>query len=175
MIYGMGQRWTGLQKVSRQKIQSALDAMESDPRLNESFRGIDYRPGVLVHFYTGGNIGPTSTGSHTDVKQADNPRTSVDETLARFGATDLDNFVMVNDREKGLIPISQTTVTSGYDSLRDGGTRVHRGLDFGTYEGDKLYLQNGARMISKTKTVHGDKVTIELPDGRRFNFLHGKG
>ena len=149
--------------------------MEQDSRLNQAFYGLDYKPGVLTHFYTGDNIGPTSTGQHTDVKQMDNPRTSEDETLKRFLPTELDDFVMVGDRDKGMIPLSQTTVTSGYDSLRDGGTRVHRGLDYGTYKGDKLYLQNGARKISTVKTAHGDKVTIELPNGQRFSFLHGRG
>ena len=175
VIVGLGQRWHGLQKIPRSKIQEVLNQMEKDPKISSNFYGLDYKPNVLVHFYTGGNIGPTSTGQHTDVKQMDNPKTSEDETLKRFAPTELDEFVMVDDRVKGMVPLSQTTVTSGYDSLRDGGTRVHRGLDYGTYKGDKLFLKNGAKKISKVATAHGDKVTIELPNGQRFSFLHGRG
>ena len=139
---------------------------------NDSFQGVDFDPNQLVHFYTGGNIGPTSTGQHTDIKQQDNPNTPENEFGRRFEYNDLDQYVFVQDRELGLVPIGQTPQTGDWDYHINKGSH---GRDYGTYEGDKLYLKNGAKMISNTPTVHGDKVTIELPDGRRFSFLHGRG
>ena len=172
ILNGLGRRWIGLQKVDQGKLQEALDIIQGDIRFNDSFQGVDFDPNQLVHFYTGGNIGPTSTGQHTDIKQQDNPNTPENEFGRRFEYNDLDQYVFVQDRELGLVPIGQTPQTGDWDYHINKGSH---GRDYGTYEGDKLYLKNGAKMISNTPTVHGDKVTIELPDGRRFSFLHGRG
>ena len=51
--------------------------------------------------------------------------------------------------------------------------RGSHGRDYGTFEGDELFLKNGAKVVSSTPTEHGDAVVVELPDGRRFQFLHG--
>ena len=121
--------------------------------------------------YISGNIGPTSTGQHLDVKQQDNPNTSQNEFGREFAVNALDNFVVVDDREFGRVPLSRTPITN---TFAQHVARGSHGIDYGLYSGTKVYVKNGARVISKTTTQHGDKVVIQLPDGRRFSFLHGK-
>jgi hypothetical protein len=112
--------------------------------------------------YISGNIGPTSTGQHLDVKQVGG---------GEFATNALDQFVVVDDPELGRVPLGQTPITGTFASHTARGSH---GIDYGLYSGTKVYVRNGARVVSKTSTVHGDKVVIQLPDGRRFSFLHGK-
>jgi hypothetical protein len=112
--------------------------------------------------YISGNIGPTSTGQHLDVKQ---------EGGGEFATNALDQFVVVDDPELGRVPLGQTPITGTFASHTARGSH---GIDYGLYSGTKVYVRGGARVVSKTTTVHGDKVVIQLPDGRRFSFLHGK-
>ena len=112
--------------------------------------------------YISGNIGPTSTGQHLDVKQ---------EGGGEFATNALDQFVVVDDPELGRVPLGQTPITGTFASHTARGSH---GIDYGLYSGTKVYVRNGARVVSTTTTVHGDKVVIQLPDGRRFSFLHGK-
>ena len=37
----------------------------------------------------------------------------------------------------------------------------------------KSTLKNGAKVVSSQPTANGDLLTIQLPDGRQFTFLHG--
>jgi hypothetical protein len=120
--------------------------------------------------YISGNIGPTSTGAHLDVKQQDNPNTGKNEFAQVFAADALDQFVVVDDQELGRVPLSRTPITNTFAQHQARGSH---GIDYGLYSGTKIYVQNGARVISKQRTQHGDKVVIQLPDGRRFSFLHG--
>ncbi|AGK86540.1 hypothetical protein S-CBP1_0035 [Synechococcus phage S-CBP1] len=120
--------------------------------------------------YISGNIGPTSTGAHLDVKQQDNPNTKKNEFAQVFAVDALDQFVVVDDRELGRVPLSRTPITNTFAQHQARGSH---GIDYGLYSGTKIYVQNGARVISKQRTQHGDKVVIQLPDGRRFSFLHG--
>jgi hypothetical protein len=112
--------------------------------------------------YISGNIGPTSTGQHLDVKQ---------EGGGEFATNALDQFVVVDDPELGRVPLGQTPITGTFASHTARGSH---GIDYGLYSGTKVYVRGGARVVSTTTTVHGDKVVIQLPDGRRFSFLHGK-
>jgi hypothetical protein len=121
--------------------------------------------------YITDNIGPTSTGPHLDVKQQDNPNTPVNEFAREFTAKALDQFVVVDDPQFGRVPLSRIPVT---DTFAGHVARGSHGIDYGTAKGSKVFLQNGARIVSKTRTQHGDKLVIQLPDGRRFSFLHGK-
>jgi len=121
--------------------------------------------------YITDNIGPTSTGPHLDVKQQDNPNTPVNEFAREFSSKALDNFVVVEDPQFGRVPLSRIPVT---DTFAGHVARGSHGIDYGTAKGSKVFLQNGARIVSKTRTQHGDKLVIQLPDGRRFSFLHGK-
>jgi hypothetical protein len=121
--------------------------------------------------YITDNIGPTSTGPHLDVKQQDNPNTPQNEFAREFSSKALDNFVVVDDPQFGRVPLSRIPVT---DTFAGHVARGSHGIDYGTAKGSKVFLQNGARIVSKTRTQHGDKLVIQLPDGRRFSFLHGK-
>ena len=181
ILNGLGRRWIGLQKVDQRKLQEALDIIQGDIRFNQSFQSVDFDPNQLVHFYTTGGIMPKGGYSeHTDIKQQDNLNTPENEHLARFEDSALDDYVYFNDPKYGEITLSelrrQIPIKGGnFDDLRDGGERVHRGYDYGTKDGTKLFLKNGAKLISNSPTAWGDKVIIELPDGRRFSFLHGRG
>jgi hypothetical protein len=121
--------------------------------------------------YITDNIGPTSTGPHLDVKQQDNPNTAINEFAREFSAKALDSFVVVDDPQFGRVPLSRIPVT---DTFAGHVARGSHGIDYGTAKGSKVFLQNGARIVSKTRTQHGDKLVIQLPDGRRFSFLHGR-
>jgi len=112
--------------------------------------------------YVTGNIGPTSTGQHLDVKRTDR---------SFFNYNDLDPYVVVDDPELGRVPLGAVPETGDFASHTARGSH---GRDYGTYSGTKLYLRNGARKISVQPSVHGDIVTIKLPDGRMFTLLHGK-
>jgi hypothetical protein len=121
--------------------------------------------------YITDNIGPTSTGPHLDVKQQDNPNTPQNEFAREFSAKALDQFVIVEDPQFGRVPLSRIPVT---DTFAGHVARGSHGIDYGTAKGSKVFLQNGARIVSKSRTQHGDKLVIQLPDGRRFSFLHGR-
>lgn len=51
---------------------------------------------------------------------------------------------------------------------------VDHGIDFAYDRGTPVFLKNGARVVSNVPTEHGDKMVIQLPDGRTFSFLHGR-
>ena len=119
-------------------------------------------PSVAAAVYETGNIGPTSTGQHLDVKRTDG---------SYFEYGDLNNFVDVEDKDFGRVPLGKVPETGDWNSHTRRGSH---GRDYGTYSGSKLFLKNGAKVVSNTPTVHGDYMVIQLPDGRQFSFLHGK-
>jgi hypothetical protein len=114
--------------------------------------------------------------SHLDVKQWDNPNTARNEDRMEFADNALDNFVVVKDPEFGTIPIGQLRrkLPGRGDSFAGHVARGSHGIDYPTAMGSQIFLQNGARIVSKAPTAWGTKVVIQLPDGRRFSFLHGK-
>ena len=117
--------------------------------------------------YTSGNIGPTSTGPHLDVKRVDG---------GRFEPDALDNYVVVNDPEFGQVSlgkIRQLTNNVG-DSFDEHVARGSHGIDYGLHSGTEVFVTNGAQVVSSTPTEHGDYVVIELPNGDQYSFLHGK-
>ena len=111
--------------------------------------------------YIAGNIGPTSTGQHLDVKRTDG---------GYFDYGDLDDFVMVQDKDLGLVPLGGVPETGDWESHTRRGSH---GRDYGTYEGSKIYLRNGAKVLSRADTEHGNKTVIGLPNGQSYSFLHG--
>ena len=118
--------------------------------------------------YTSGNIGPTSTGPHLDVKRVDG---------GRFEPNALDNYVVVDDAEFGQVSlgkIRELTNNVG-DSFDEHVARGSHGIDYGLNSGTEIYVTNGAKVVSSTPTEHGDYVIIELPTGDQYSFLHGKG
>jgi len=116
--------------------------------------------------YVTGDIGPTSTGEHLDVKQTNGQR---------FAENALDSFVEIKDPEFGTISLGalKQRLPGRGDNFDQHVARGSHGIDYPTANGTQLFIKNGARIISKQRTVHGDKVVIQLPDGRRFSFLHG--
>jgi hypothetical protein len=119
------------------------------------------RAGSPFLVYTSGNIGPTSTGQHLDVKQVGG---------GQFPTTALDEYIEVDDPELGVVPLSQVPITGDFASHTARGSH---GIDYGLYEGTEIYAKNGARVISNTPTEHGDKLLIQLPNGKQYTFLHG--
>jgi hypothetical protein len=119
------------------------------------------RAGSPFLVYTSGNIGPTSTGQHLDVKQVGG---------GQFPTTALDEYIEVDDPELGVVPLSRVPITGDFASHTARGSH---GIDYGLYEGTKIYAKNGARVISNTPTEHGDKLLIQLPNGKQYTFLHG--
>ena len=48
------------------------------------------------------------------------------------------------------------------------------GVDYAAPSGTPVRLKNGAQVVGSFKGEEGtDHLIIELPDGRRFQFLHG--
>ncbi len=113
------------------------------------------------HVYTTGNIGPTSTGPHLDVKKVGG---------GRFLPSDLDKYVIVDDPELGSVPLGQIPVTGDFDSHTARGSH---GIDYGTHSGTKIRLRGGAVLVGSRPSIHGDVVTIALPNGEQYTFLHG--
>ena len=112
--------------------------------------------------YVTGNIGPTSTGPHLDVKRTDR---------GDFPATALDPYVDVQSPGGTRVPLSRVGVTADAAEHRARGSH---GIDYGTESGSKVFLKGGARIVASVKTEHGDKLTIKLPNGKQYTFLHGR-
>ena len=122
------------------------------------------RPSMAV--YVTGNIGPTSTGPHLDVKQVGG---------GRFAETALDNYVEVEDPEFGRISLGELRERTGGigDSFDQHLARGSHGIDYGTASGTEVFLKNGAKVVGSRPSEHGDVLTIELPNGQQYTFLHG--
>ena len=122
------------------------------------------RPSMAV--YVTGNIGPTSTGPHLDVKQVGG---------GRFAETALDNYVEVEDPEFGRISLGELRERTGGigDSFDQHLARGSHGIDYGTHSGTEIFLKNGAKVVGSRPSEHGDVLTIELPNGQQYTFLHG--
>ena len=121
----------------------------------------------MVRAYTSGNIGPTSTGPHLDVKRVDG---------GRFEPNALDEYVVVDDPEFGQVPLGQIRKLTNNvgDNFDEHVARGSHGIDYGLESGTEIFLKNGASVVSSEPTEHGDYVVIELPNGDRYSFLHGK-
>jgi hypothetical protein len=113
---------------------------------------------------------------HLDVKQQDNPNTPQNEFKGRFKENELDQFVVVQDPEFGMIPVGdlRKRLPGRGDNFDQHMARGSHGIDYPTAYNSKVFVRNGARIVSKQQTRWGSMVIIQLPDGRRFSFLHGK-
>lgn len=137
-----------------------------------------------VFYETGDIMAGMAPSQHVDVKQADNPKTpDVNEALAFFPETALDDYVVVEDPQFGDTSLSglaksfygpggrpYNTTFYAPRAYRNG---THLGWDYPTANGTKLRLKGGARVVGGYDTEFGYKAIIELPDGKRFSFLHG--
>jgi len=125
------------------------------------------RPNVV---YTIDSLGYGSTGPHLDVKRVD--RGSMQTTgAAPIKPNELDNFVDVGDGKRWA-PLSRgTKITDDEGRHRKRGSF---GIDYAAPKGTQVRLKNGAQVVGSFKGDEGtDHLVIELPDGRRFQFLHG--
>lgn len=112
--------------------------------------------GALGPVYITSGIGPTSTGPHLDLKPLNRQR---------FDPKALDNYIRVDGKNLTAFPI-----TDDWDGHVRRGSY---GIDFGTPDGAKITLHNGAQVLSVNPTEHGDKLIIRTPSGD-FSFLHGR-
>jgi len=123
--------------------------------------------GIGEPIYYSGNIGPTSTGPHLDVKKVGR---------GKFDETALDDFVVVQDPEFGMVSLGDIRNKTGGigDNWDQHVARGSYGIDYGLHSGTEIFLKNGAKVIGSTPTEHGDMLTIELPNGDQYTFLHGE-
>ena len=160
-VVGLGQEWIGLQNLPRDVILQSLRntaANLDNPNFNP-----DMMRNEIV--YRVGNIGPTSTGAHLDVKQVG---------LDFFGRKTLDSYIGYKTAE-GFQPLSAGVTVNGGEFGASRNYGEHRGWDYAMPAGTPVVLKGGARIVGVEKnTGHGDRLTIGLPDGRQFEILHGK-
>ena len=110
--------------------------------------------------YLQGNIGPTSTGPHFDVKKMGG---------GYFPRNYLDQYVQVNGK-----PLSSgTTVPGGTFAAHQ--RRNSHGWDYAFGGGRQAAtLTGGAEWMGGAPTAHGEARKFKLPTGEEFQFLHGK-
>lgn len=140
------------------------------PRENRSLEGpgggsgnLGILPGgpVSEGSYIQGNIGPTSTGPHFDIKRADG---------AYFDRGALDQFVIVNGQ-----PLSRGVTVPGGEFGASRSYGKHNGWDYAFGGGARLQLRNGAQWVGNVPgTAHGDKASFRTPDGTTYSILHGR-
>jgi hypothetical protein len=125
------------------------------------------RPSVV---YKIGSLGYYSSGPHLDLKRVDRG-TSKTTGAVQIKPNEIDSFAEVNVEGKWL-PLSKgTTITDNEAGHRARGSY---GVDYAAPSGTPVRLKNGARVVGSFKGDEGtDHLIIELPDGRRFQFLHG--
>lgn len=125
------------------------------------------RPSVV---YKIGSLGYGSTGPHLDVKRVDRG-TSKTTGAVQIKPNEIDNFAEVNVNGKWL-PLSKGTEIT--DAEAQHRARGSYGMDYAAPAGTPVRLKNGAQVVEAFKGDEGtDHLIIELPDGRRFQFLHG--
>ena len=146
--------------------QQKIDAFRESYDPAKPWRQAKNTRAELLHVYTSGNIGPTSTGPHLDVKQVGG---------GRFEETALDEYVVVDDPEFGQVSLGEIRQRTGGigDDFDDHVARGSHGIDYGLHSGTKISLKGGAKVVKSVPSAHGDVLTIKLPDGRLFTFLHG--
>lgn len=162
-MVGLRNEWIGLKKVPDSVLQRAVSAFQDPSPFNQPENLL---PRLV---YRIGNRGYGSTGPHLDVKPVRRGTFQSDGTLPALTKNELDKYVAVGNKKK---PLSQGTVTT--DDDRKHRNRGSFGHDFAAPDGTPVFLKNGARVVGTYKGDGGtDHTIIELPDGRRYQFLHG--
>ena len=125
------------------------------------------RPSVV---YKIGSLGYGSTGPHLDLKRVQQG-TSRTTGLSQIRPNEVDDFVEVNVNGKWKALSKGTKITDAEAQHRKRGSY---GMDYAAPAGTPVRLKNGAQVVDQFKGDEGtDHLIIELPDGRRFQFLHG--
>ena len=162
-MVGLRNEWIGLQKVPDAVLQRAVAQFSGSSPFNDPQNLL---PRLV---YRIGNLGYGSTGPHLDVKPVRPGTMKVDKNMPPITAKELDRYVSVGKQRR---PLSQGTVTT--DDDRKHRNRGSFGHDFAAADGTPVFLSNGARVVGSSKGDQGtDHTIIELPDGRRYQFLHG--
>ena len=132
--------------------------------------------------YRIGSLGYGSTGPHLDVKPVLKGGIYGDRSLDnRYIKGTLDKFVLVKTADGKLVPLSEGTITTDDDAAHRA--RSSYGHDYATpggESGQEVYLTNGAKIVenwvdNSAEGQGSNRMVIELPDGRRFAFVHGTG
>ena len=167
-IGGLRREWVGLEKVDDATLMKYYTELQNGGE--QSSAPYYDRPENMIPqlAYITGNIGPTSTGPHLDVKEVGG---------GNFAEDALDEFVEVDDPEFGRVSLGEIRKRTGGkgDNQAQHRARGSHGIDYGLYSGTKVYVKNGAKVIGTRPSAHGDVVTIQLPNGKKYTFLHGKG
>jgi hypothetical protein len=163
------QSWNGNPYPSiKEYVDDIVNRYNSNRSSRQSFRQGRGAPQAV---YTVDSLGYGSTGPHIDVKPVRPGTTQTDQNL-RYTKGTLDRFVEIalpNGRRGPLSALSTTT-----DDDARHRARGSFGHDYAAERGSRVYLKNGARVVGNFKGDGGtDHLIIELPDGRRFQFLHG--
>jgi murein DD-endopeptidase MepM/ murein hydrolase activator NlpD len=162
-MVGLRNEWIGLRKVPDATLQRAIAVLNASSPFNSPENLLP----KLV--YKVGNLGYGSTGPHLDVKPVKPKSLKADPGLPAITAKELDRYVFVGPQKR---PLSQGTTTTDNDQKHRN--RNSFGHDFATANGTPVFLANGARVVGTYKGDQGtDHTIIELPDGRRYQFLHG--
>jgi hypothetical protein len=162
-LTGLRNEWVGLQKVSDTTLQNAINNINVQSPYNEPENLL---PRLV---YRIGNRGYGSTGPHLDVKPVSPGTLQANQSLPAISMKELDPYMLVGKGKKAL---SQGTTTTDNDSRHR--SRGSFGHDFAAPDGTPVYLTNGARVVGSFKGDGGtDHTIIELPDGRRYQLLHG--
>lgn len=167
--------WVGpMQKGTPEEINFLRRVKNSEISFSASpwRQGLNMNPQLV---YRMGSLGYGSTGPHLDVKPVQRGGVQGDPNQV-IRKTDLDNFVLVKDKKGGLKPLSAGTITTDDDTAHRA--RGSFGHDFAAPDGTEIYLRNGARIVenivdNSARGQGSHRMVIELPDGRRFSFLHG--
>jgi tape measure domain-containing protein len=140
--------------------KAELDAVKAVQDLRSaSIKAAAVTGGTPGGAYLQGNIGPTSTGPHFDVKK---------QGGGFFPRNYLDPYVAVNGA-----PLSTgTTVPGGTFAAHQA--RGSHGWDYAFGAGrHAATLKGGAEWMGGVPTAHGEKREFKIPTGEIFSFLHG--
>lgn len=169
-VTGMGNEWIGLQKLPRERLARALESTRQALNSPSPFRQPEGMRANVV--YKIDSLGYGSTGPHLDVKPVRPGSLQSDRNLPAYQRGQLDQFVEITLPNGKRGALSQLSVTT--DDDRKHRARGSFGHDYAAPKGSTLRLNNGARAVGSFKGDQGtDHLIIELPDGRRFQFLHG--
>ncbi|MGA1281208.1 MAG: lytic transglycosylase domain-containing protein [Candidatus Nanopelagicaceae bacterium] len=125
------------------------------------------RPSVV---YKIGSLGYGSTAPHLDLKRVARGTTSTTSSV-EIKPTEVDNFVEVNVNGKWKALSKGAPINQAEKEHRARGSF---GVDYLAPAGTPVRLTNGAKVVGTYKgEENSDILIIELPDGRRFQFLHG--
>lgn len=169
-VTGMGNEWIGLQKLPRERIARALETTRQVLNSPNPFRQPEGMRANVV--YRIDSLGYGSDGPHLDVKPVRPGSMQSDRNLPAYQRGQLDRFVELTLPNGQRGALSQLSVTT--DDDKKHRARGSFGHDYAAPKGSTLRLKNGARAVGSFKGDQGtDHLIIELPDGRRFQFLHG--